>query len=754
MSFYIYIRNNELFDLYDLYKLGVCISLYQRDFTYLTTEIHAGEMIYVIKVIKMGKYKNIKKIIDNYLKYELNEYNVLYSGGTEFYKKEIINLIEPLLSKIPNLEYEVLDNEKIQLEIKLNRIKCLEKAKKYISNLNIKKFIEKLKNYYIKPNDYQKNILNNIQNFYLENNIGQLLWACGLGKALMSLFIVQSMNFNNICIGVPNKNLQRQFVNEIQRLYRNDKNINIICINKDNKKVNFLLNKVNFVITTYNSCHKLLKYNFDFKIGDECHHLVNIEETSNKHRSWIQFHNIKSQKTLFMTATIKNLDEKCNGFTMNDEKQFGNIIDKKTFKWAIENKKITDYNVIVLQNTEKDIDNIIYTNNIRLKNGELIKDITDKEIFLSCYITLKCLFNSSYTDISHLLLYYNTKEQCEIATYFINTLIELNFYDIEKINNFYYNHLTSDNSKQEIENGLSYFKSSKYGIINCVYLFGEGFDLPKINAVCFGSNMSSEIRITQYCMRANRLDKESVNKIAYYIIPYIDSYNWRILEEKKSFDKVKNVISQIAEIDDMIEQKLKITIDDEKLEDKLDNTIDDFNDTNTNVIESYNELKQIIITDLDKLKFKLKHSKSLGHKSFTKYDEYNLYRVINQELNINSIEKYREFDETLYNEYSIHKGYNVSYLKEPKKYFYYDEGLENHIWKGFYHFCNIDTCHFIQSTIELKKFCKEHNIYSQTYTNNTSIYKQLPYYPEEFYLKFDISLELPSNNTKYRKIRI
>jgi hypothetical protein len=25
--------------------------------------------------------------------------------------------------------------------------------------------------------------------------------------------------------------------------------------------------------------------------------------------------------------------------------------------------------------------------------------------------------------------------------------------------------------------------------------------------------------------------------------------------------------------------------------------------------------------------------------------------------------------------------------------------------------------------------------------------------PEEFYLKFDISLELPFNNTKYKKIR-
>ena len=36
---------------------------------------------------------------------------------------------------------------------------------------------------------------------------------------------------------------------------------------------------------------------------------------------------------------------------------------------------------------------------------------------------------------------------------------------------------------------------SKYGIITCINIFGEGFDLPKLNSVTFAENIYSEIGI-------------------------------------------------------------------------------------------------------------------------------------------------------------------------------------------------------------------------------------------------------------------
>ena len=44
-----------------------------------------------------------------------------------------------------------------------------------------------------------------------------------------------------------------------------------------------------------------INYTFDFKIADESHHLVGYNNNITKH----SFHQIKSHKTLFMTATEK-----------------------------------------------------------------------------------------------------------------------------------------------------------------------------------------------------------------------------------------------------------------------------------------------------------------------------------------------------------------------------------------------------------------------------------------------------------------
>ena len=54
-----------------------------------------------------------------------------------------------------------------------------------------------------------------------------------------------------------------------------------------------------------------------------------------------------------MTATEKVIENnKTNKviYSMDDENIFGKIIDMKSINWAIENKKITDYNLIILKN--------------------------------------------------------------------------------------------------------------------------------------------------------------------------------------------------------------------------------------------------------------------------------------------------------------------------------------------------------------------------------------------------------------------
>ena len=722
---FIYFRSNTWFSAENIVKLGFTDDLLAEDKICSEYEVVLGEFVIVYQINNINGTKITKRKMEfliNILKMKIRRYKKFFNSGDNFYDDNILNVIDDIFLNIfSDIDVECVKHN----SIKNNNVEIQKKYfKKWVSNC-------------IKPLSHQRDILNIIEQFYFDNDKGQLLWACGLGKALMSLFIIQKMGFKNICIGVPNKNLQQQFVREILKIFKKPNTINIVLLNKSNRDIQFDINKINFVITTYNSCHKLVDKQFDFKIGDECHHLVNFKENE-KEKSWVQFHNIKSTKTLFMTATIRNLEDVKKGYTMCDENTFGKIIDSKTFKWAIDNAKITDYNVCVIKNNDNLVDEIMSkfdNSEIRLLKGNLILDYNTKDIFMSCFVALKSFVENK--DISHMLLYFNTKEECSLGDYFLELIIKKK---ILKLNDeIYHNYLTSDNSKEELEDELQLFKQSKFGIISCVYLFGEGFDLPKLNAVCFGCNMSSEIRIVQYTMRANRLDKENVNKIAYYIIPYIDSDNWSNVEEnKKAFDKIKNIIYQIGNVDELVEQKLydnyyvKIP---KSPNSKKDDVLNDEpkNDINLDNIET--------IGDLDLLKLKLRHSKSLmDGKKLSKKDLYNHYRIINHKKGIKFVKEYLQL--ITKNNYMNDNIFELEYLDDPKQYFF--DNFKDNVYKGFYHFLNIDTSKYIQNKREFITFCKKKGINHINYKQESVKYNELPEEPEYMYYDLtNLEFELP-----------
>ncbi len=46
-----------------------------------------------------------------------------------------------------------------------------------------------------------------------------------IAKSLLAVFIIKTMNFKNVIIGVPTKYLQFQIINEIVKIFPNEKNI-------------------------------------------------------------------------------------------------------------------------------------------------------------------------------------------------------------------------------------------------------------------------------------------------------------------------------------------------------------------------------------------------------------------------------------------------------------------------------------------------------------------------------------------------
>ena len=690
---YFYIRTNSYWnsESENYYKTGITQNIKNRQCPYITTEKTRGKFI---KVIEFPVDKKKLKMYDDLIKLRFNNLNIRDNGGTEFYNKDIINLIEGFLNSI-GVEYKVLTDDEID---KLNRFIYLKNVlskniifKRYLRNRN-----KCFNLHYLKPFDYEQDVLNIIENFYQNNNIGKLLWACGLGKTLMSLFIIKHLNCKNILIGVSSISLQQDFKKEILRLFPNKNNI--LCIGGEDEKrckntfdkyklkqfYNKCTNEPKFIITTYHSCYKLVDYTFDFKLGDEAHHLTGVDK--NKKCGFLKFHKIQSDKTLYMTATEKTIDNSnSNIYSMDNVKQFGNIIDKKTFKWAIENKKITDFNVLSIETNDHDMDEIIKSLNIDV-------DLKDRELFINCYITVKSF--DKYNKLSHILLYTNITSNADKCQKFIEQiLIKLDRHDI------YNKALHSKNDFDNTEE-IEKFKNSKYGIISCVYKYGEGFNLKELNGTCVADTMDSTIRIVQYLTRANRLNKNDPKKIAYNIIPY----------NIKSTDKIKHILNELGNAD--IEYKYNI--------DTIKNYIK--YKSNTDESKTNNNSESISMSDeIERIRLMLRHRKILKLDLSEEQNEFNYMKQLNKCMKIKSMKEYK-------NTKDIHE----MYIEEPEKYF-----TEKGVWSNVYDFLNIDTSKYKKSKEEWVKYCKMLKINSlEEYNIKCETDEILPREPVYFYPGF------------------
>lgn len=553
----------------------------------------------------------------------------------------------------------------------------------------------------VKPNEQQEHAIDQCVEFYSDHGIGKIIWACGLGKALLGCMIVKKFNCHSVVIGVPSVYLQQQFIREIIRLFPNKRNI--LCVGSacDNYTANTtdkrVINKFiksntsecKFIVTTYDSCHLLVnKHTFDFKIGDEAHHLIGYVKNSG--RTYTMFHNINAIKTLYMTATEKIIDSDSNNvYSMNDENIFGQLIDSKSVNWAITHGKITDYNVLILNNTENEISDIIKFLNIDVENVELL---------CSAYMTLKSM--EEFNGLTHVLIYTNNITNSDKIIHYINVIMSSGLLKLSPIN--FYNKSLHSKCNLDLTNEIEEFTDAPLGIISCVYIFGEGFDLPKLNGVTFAETMTSDIRIVQSTLRANRLDRNNPNKIAYIIVPFIDTC------EHTSFGKCIKIISKLRNVDETITQKIKVM--------KLSN--EKCNNSNSRI---YNHELICDPIELTNIKIKLIRSGALQSLTSPEQLEYNCIRQINITLKLQSREEYIKSKYT-----------HTKYIIDPEKYF---SGFG--IWKNWYEFLGVNTKYFIQSKEEWIKFCKKKNVRTHDdYKKLCESHDNLPHEPCMFYTGF------------------
>ena len=705
-----YVVNNEET------KIGQTTDLYGRTCNYNTSHPFLDFTFYLI--IEVGEiyldeleeilhmyYDNVKTRHSSHYRHRNpdNEWITIRPSRSE---------IETTLKKM-NISFDfcILDDHEIVEKVgEIKRREAIDREKPRKRKEKLRELIklkkdERSKDYHKEPLLCQVPILEKITNYFETNVKGYMIEPCGIGKSFLSIYYTKTAGYKIIVIGTPSKYLQTQMRDEILevipeaiiRFVGGDNNEPINTIRKDigNVKENPL-----FVITTYDSCSKLVGLHFDMKIGDECHHLTGIQYNKD---GYLPFHNIHSNKTLFMTATKKIVDTTNDNtvFSMDDEEIFGECIDEKSVKWAIDNKVITGYKVVVLKATGNTIDDII---------GDLDIQLDDKtiEIFISAYMTLKSI--NSYDDLSHVLCYTNTTEHAELMQTFIDILLDKGIFPSLDKNEFYNKALhcntsyceeedikedkDNENKKltkiQKLQNEVKIMKNKEHGIISCVYIFGEGFNLPKLNGVCFVENMVSIIRIIQCALRSARIEHGNPNKISYLLVPFIDHDDFN--EENTSHKKVRTIVSNLGNVDENIDERLFVnTLTRRETRTERDN---DNGPAEEQEEEAYDFRNDDL--ELRRLRLRLRRSNDLRSRLSMEEEEYICYKALLKEHDIKSKREYDDF---------VHEDKK----DDIERYF-----KQNGVWsdKGWYDLLSIDTSKYPSSKDEWKRVCQEKNIKS------------------------------------------
>jgi superfamily II DNA or RNA helicase len=482
---YIYIRTHEYYNNDNICKLGKTKNIYNRDFTYATSEYKRGEFILIIEILNDQIYDDtfVEKLLQKYFK----NYHSKSNGGNEFYNNKIINEIV-LFLLTTKIKFKVLSNEEINNLIKTEHIKILSKL--------LEKLIIKIK---------ENNLRYRLQNLYITDIISNLYKynkvfikaPTGFGKTHLYYKTIIQMKFNKILFLTPRILLNHQIVEDKYSFYIKNDNYKIIHFsdltyeNKENTIKNLLLYNKIIITSCYQSGNKLLdyikKYNIKFNliIFDESH-IITTWTNENNNISDFLYNNDICDYRLYGSATPTEEIEL-------NQSIYGNIIEKVKVYELINYKLLCNIETIVKQINNKKSE---YHNLTDLIVESMIKYNKKKGIV---YVN-ECI------NAENLYRLLQKQNKINIYIYISKNIIT------ENIN---------DTNIKIFEN------DTKQCIIISVGKIGYGYDNELIDFICLGDPRQSDIDIRQILGRGLRWNKKTYpNKLLHLLVPlYKDEFN-------------------------------------------------------------------------------------------------------------------------------------------------------------------------------------------------------------------------------------
>ena len=267
---------------------------------------------------------------------------------------------------------------------------------------------------------------------------GKLIMACGTGKSFTSLLIAEKMVGvgKSVLFLVPSLSLMSQIIRSWAQDKKTDQRCFAVCSdaqvgNRRKYKGDIAeikahdlaypattdpirlakevgsklpLDRMTVVFATYQSLQVISDSQknhglgeFSLIICDEAHRTTGARLVDKDESNFVKIHKqnlVKGKKRLYMTATprvfgeavkSKASDESIELCSMDDETMFGKDLFVRGFGWAVENKLLSDYQVIVLG-----IDEAIVSAGVqnRLADGGTELKLDDATKYIGCYRAL------------------------------------------------------------------------------------------------------------------------------------------------------------------------------------------------------------------------------------------------------------------------------------------------------------------------------------------------------------------------------
>lgn len=472
---------------------------------------------------------------------------------------------------------------------------------------------------------HQKDALENTHNHFQNNDRGKLIMACGTGKTYTSLKIAENETNGSglVLFLVPSIALLGQTLREWSS--DAEKPIKPICICSDSRitKIkttnndttltsvidlampastdvdNILrqfqkaqsnqLEGMTVVFSTYQSIEVIAaaqskiisetgKGVFDLIICDEAHRTTGVTLADSDESAFVKVHDndfIQAKKRLYMTATPRLYSDESKSkaaqtdavlCSMDDIDVYGEEIYRIGFGEAVERDLLTDYKVLVLTLSEKDVPQSVQKM-IANEDNEINSDDASK--LIGCLNALSkqvlgdegLIKDSDPDPMKKAVAFCQNIKVSKKITNVYNTTSDIYLDSVEpsqreKLVSVATKHIDGSMSAPERDELLSWLKSTSADsnecrILNNVRCLSEGVDVPSLDAVLFLSARNSQVDVVQSVGRVMR--KAPGKKYGYIIIPVVvpsDIEPSEALKDNERFKVVWSVLNALRAHDD------------------------------------------------------------------------------------------------------------------------------------------------------------------------------------------------------------